>query len=262
MRAAPSGGPRASSTCLSASFHAPRLVTSSATGTQASPIARASSWISGAPRGSSDRGDLGAAFNEVTNNSRFEGAPGAGDDDNVGHPGTIPAERPAVTAPTPSTSSRQQVCCAASRPPRSGVPLMRKMSFVPAVGFAALVAGACAASPPGGDGGHVAPSKPQPAATSTAAPAPPAPQQTPPKPTLCLAAWTGPYGGLPPFAKVKKVELFERASCRHGRESPCIQGHHRRAGRRDLRKHDRRARGLRPHARQRQHPLHGSGRAR
>lgn len=83
---------------------------------------------------------------------------------------------------------------------------MRKMSFVPA-GFAALVAGACAASPPGGDGGRAAP--PQPSVTATAAPPAPAPTNAAEANPL-VAAWTGPYGGVPPFAKVK-VELFEPA---------------------------------------------------
>ena len=68
-------------------------------------------------------------------------------------------------------------------------------------GVAALVSAACAASPPAGG--------PPPAAP----PSPPVPASAPPvaeAPNPLLTKWSGPYGGVPPFSKVK-VDQFKPA---------------------------------------------------
>src|SRR4051812_24014575 len=81
---------------------------------------------------------------------------------------------------------------------------MRHVYFLPAIA-ALFVSASCS---PATDQQPVAPAAPSPVVAATSAPV--TPTAPPVAPNPLVAKWSGPYGGLPPFAKVK-VEQFKPA---------------------------------------------------
>ena len=66
-----------------------------------------------------------------------------------------------------------------------------------------------------------------------------------------LAPWDGPYGGVPPFDKVKVVDLKPATRSRHGAAARRNRADRERPGRADVREHHRSDGAHRPHARPR-----------